>query len=201
MKPRRRTRAGEIIDVLFSASVFRDMKGNAIGIVENLQDITRSKATEQALRESELMARAIADTARDAIIMINDRGEVTFWSKGGYDILGYQSGEMVGCNLHQILAPDRYHQAYLSGLQRFRQNGAGNAVGKTIALTALHKNGNELPVELSLASVHLKNRWHAVGILRDISERKRMEERSQQVSGLSRSAPWPVVSLMISTIY
>ena len=181
---RRRTRAGDVIDVLFSASVFRDMEGNAIGIVENLQDITRSKATEQALRESELTARAIGDTARDVIIMINERGEVTFWSKAGYDILGYHSGEMVGHNLHQILAPDRYHKAYLTGLQRFRQNGAGNAVGKTIELTALHKNGNELPVELSLASVHLKNRWHAVGILRDISERKRMEERSQQVQRL-----------------
>lgn len=77
LETRRRTRSGEVIDVLVSASVFRDANGTAIGMVVNLHDITQIKAVEQALLESEMMSKAIADTARDAIIMIDDHGKIT----------------------------------------------------------------------------------------------------------------------------
>ena len=179
-----RGRDGTIHDIDFSVKPLVDDEGRISLLITEGRDIGERKLIEQALRESEKMFRAIADTARDAIIMIDDAGIITFWSKGGETILGYRPREIIGMDLHQVLAPKRYHEAYFAGLVHFRREGRGQAVGKTLELTALHKEGYEIPVELSLASVKLKDRWHGVGILRDITERKRMEEHSQEIQRL-----------------
>ncbi len=183
-KAQTQTRNGKRIEVIASVAVLRDAEGAAVGTVVNLHDLTQIKAVEQALVESEMVSRAIADAARDAIIMVDDKGDITFWNKSGYDILGYTAEEVQGRSLHDILAPKRYHAAYFQGLHQFRTQGTGGAIGKTTELTAIHKNGVEIPVELSLASVKLKDRWHGVGILRDITERKRIIERSQKAQRL-----------------
>ena len=82
----------------------------------------------------------------------------------------------LGKRLHQLLAPERYLADFARAFDVFRHTGEGDAVGRTIELAALHRDGREIPVELSLASVRLKDRWHAVGIMRDISERKKTEK-------------------------
>jgi PAS domain S-box-containing protein len=82
----------------------------------------------------------------------------------------------LGKGLHLLLAPERYHEAYREGFGRFKTTGQGPAVGKTLELEAVRKDGTELPVELSLSAVKLGGKWNAIGIMRDITERKRAEE-------------------------
>ena len=75
-----------------------------------------------------------------------------------------------------FLVPDRFIELYREALSKFQSAGEGNVVGKTLELTAKRKSGQEFPIELSLSSIQLSGNWHAVGILRDITERKRAEE-------------------------
>ncbi|MDD2499798.1 MAG: ATP-binding protein [Geobacter sp.] len=131
---------------------------------------------EQVIRESELRLRSITDSARDAIIMMDSRGAVTFWNPAAEMILGYQAEEALGKNLHMLLAPLRFQGAQKAAFAEFVQTGRGHAVGKTIELAAIHKDGHELPISLSLSAVFLDGSWHAVGILRDITESKRYQE-------------------------
>jgi PAS domain S-box-containing protein len=135
-----------------------------------------------ALRESEVTLRSITTSARDAIIMINDEGKISFWNTASAEMLGWDESEVLGRDLHQTLAPPSYHSAYRPAMQQFVRTGQGNAIGKRLEIMALRKDKTEIPIELSLSAVKLGGHWHGVGIIRDITERKRAEAVIQETN-------------------
>ncbi len=139
-------------------------------------DITKSKLAEDDQRESEERVRTIADSARDAIIMIKGSGEITFWNPAAVKMFGLSSGEVMGKDMHSLIVPNTYREAYTKGLEQFIDTGEGNAIGKTLEVTAKYRDGHEFPVEISLSSINIKGEWQSVGIVRNISERKQAEE-------------------------
>ncbi len=141
------------------------------------RDMQEQARMEESLRESENTLRTITDSARDAIIMIDNRGKITFWNTAAEKIFGWNQSEAIGLDLHSLLAPEIYHFSFLRGMRLFTDTGQGDAVGKTLELRSRKKDGSEIPIELSLASVQLGDHWHAVGIIRDISQRKENEQR------------------------
>jgi diguanylate cyclase (GGDEF)-like protein/PAS domain S-box-containing protein len=145
-------------------------------------DITERKKTEEALRESEARIRTITDSAQDAIVMMDSDGYTSYWNPAAERILGYTGDEAIGKNLHQLIAPQRYHEAHRAAFDIFKLTGQGNAINSTLELEACQKNGHEVSVELSLSAFHLKNGWHTVGIIRDITERKLAEVKIQQMA-------------------
>jgi PAS domain S-box-containing protein len=130
----------------------------------------------QELLDSQAHLRAITTSAQDAILMIDDRGRLTFWNPAAERILGHSRMEAIGRNLHELIAPQRYHAAHHAAFPEFLRSGRGAAIGQTLELQALHKDGREITVSLSLSSVLVKGCWNAVGILRDISEKKAAEK-------------------------
>ncbi|MDO9529432.1 MAG: response regulator, partial [Syntrophales bacterium] len=153
-------------------------KITAVTIVS--KDITERKQMEKALQESEEIFRTISTVANDGIIMLNNEGEVTYWNEAAERMFGYTSEEILGKELHPTLAPKRYHEDYKVGFSKFKMTGQGAAVGQTLELMALKKDGTEFPVELSMTSTKLKDRWNAIGLVRDITKRKRVEEELQK---------------------
>lgn len=127
------------------------------------------------LMEREATLRAITTLAKDPILVMDNDGKIVFMNVAAENFLGWKRDEAVGKVLHELLAPERYHDDYRRGFPGFRKQGTGNVVDKTIELNARRKDGTEIPIELSVSAVELDGKWHAVGILRDISERKRIE--------------------------
>lgn len=138
--------------------------------------IAARDASQLALTASEDKFRAISAAALDALIMVDDSSALVYWNPAAERILGYRPDEVLGKPLHQLLTPSRYQGRAVQGFNAFRSSGEGPVIGKTIEIEALHKDGHEVPVELSISALKLNGRWHAVGILRDISERKQAEE-------------------------
>ncbi len=139
------------------------------------QEMEVRRESEEALRESESRLKAITGSAQNAILMIDPEGKVSYWNPAAESILGYTSAEAIGRNLHELIAPKRYHAAHHAAFPEFLRTGRGAAVGKRLELHARRKDGREIDVELALSSVQLKSGWCAVGILRDITERKQAE--------------------------
>ena len=127
------------------------------------------------LYESEARLRAITGSARDAILMMDQDGLLSFWNPAATQIFGYTAAEAIGQNLHRLLAPPRYHAAHAAAFARFQQTGEGAAINKTIELQAFHRDGHEIAVELSLSRLAVQGVWHTIGIVRDISGRKKAE--------------------------
>ena len=138
-------------------------------------DITERKRSEAALIESEAKMLAIADSAWDAILMIDPKGQVSYWNPAAERILGYTKDEAMGQTLHDLIAPKQYHQAHREAFTTFAQTGKGAAIGDIHEITARRKDGKEFPVQLSLSAFQLNNSWYSVGIMSDITERKRGE--------------------------
>jgi len=166
-------------DVLLKAEVQGgeiDGKVHFLGIT---QDITERRQAIDSLRESESRLKAITDSAQDSILMMDPHGKVFFWNPAAERTFGYTKEEAVGRDLHLLIAPVRYHEAHRSAFPGFLGSGTGAAVGKTLELAALRKDGTEITVSLSLSAVRLHDAWYAVGILRDISDQKKAEKELQ----------------------
>lgn len=170
---------GSVHFITARGRLVRDDKGQPAKVRGIIWDITGRKQAEQALREREEMLDKIATSAQDAILMLDSDGNIALWNAAAEKIFGYSSKEALGKNLHLLLAPARFHDAHRAAFGRFTATGEGAVVGKTLELAALRKDGSEFPMELSLSSVKLKDQWHAVGIVRDITERKKSEEEQK----------------------
>ncbi len=140
------------------------------------QEIIDRKMVEGELRDSEEKFRRITSSALDAIIMMDDSGSISYWNEAAEEIFGYSAEEAIGKEMHTLLAPAKYKGAYEKGVQVFKDTGQGPVVGQTLELTAMRKDGEEFPIELSVSAVQIKGNWHSIGILRDICERKKTEE-------------------------
>jgi PAS domain S-box-containing protein len=156
------------------SSVMIKGKWNAIGIV---RDITERKLIEERLEESEDKFRSISDSANDAIIMLGNDEKIYYWNKSAESIFGYSRDEVEGKDICELIIPERFREKHLEGFERFKSIGTGNLIGKTVEVSGIRKDGSEIPIELSLSSVQLKGKWCAIGLIRDISERKRAERR------------------------
>lgn len=155
-----------------------------------LRDITSRKEALEELKLSEEKFNKISNAAKDAIILIDHKGLVSFWNNGATNLFQYSESEAMGKNLHKLITPDHYMEAHKKGFTEFLKTGEGNALGKTIELDAIRKDGMIIQVELSLSAIKMHGHWNAVGIIRDISSRKKFEadllEAQRQATEMSQ---------------
>ncbi|MBC8319249.1 MAG: PAS domain S-box protein [Bacteroidetes bacterium] len=167
---------GKVFWVHAQAELIRDEDGTPVSLLGSVVDITERKQAEKSLQESEEKFRAITTSAQDAIIMIDNEGNISFWNESAERLFGYSHQEALGIEIHTLLAPHRYHEAYKKGIKNFKMTGEGPVIGKTLELEALKKDGTEFPIELSVSAVKINSVWNSIGIIRDITERKRTEK-------------------------
>ncbi len=145
------------------------------------REVEERRGMEEALSESEEKFRTISSSARDAILMIDNDGNVSFWNEAAERMFGFANDEVTGRPLHTIIVPERYRGAHQKGFASFRETGKGPFIGRTVEVEAVRKDGTEFPVELSISAVRFRRKWHAIGILRDITERRKVEAERERL--------------------
>lgn len=160
--------------------LIRDIEGCPVGTWAFIRDLTKHREVEEAIRESEEKFRAISSTAVDAILVMDNEGKISYWNPAAEKMFGYASNEAIGSELHLLLAPCRYHDAYKKGFSMFKKSGKGPAIGNISEFLAIRKDGTEFPIEVSTSAIQIKNNWQSVGIVRDITDRKRAEHALQE---------------------
>ena len=157
--------------------VSRNSTGKALRFLGTHVDITLHKEMEETLRESEEKFYSISSSAHDAIFFIDNLGSISYCNKAATEMFDYSEEEMLNKELHKLIVPTKYYNQHNKGFTAFQKTGKGPAIGKTLELSAIRKNGEEFPVALSLSAVKLKGKWNAIGIIRDISQQKKSEEK------------------------
>ncbi|MDD5335666.1 MAG: PAS domain S-box protein [Rhodoferax sp.] len=147
----------------------------------------------EEIRQSEERFHGIANAAQDAVVMIDDQRELTYWNPAAVRLFGYGAEEVLGRDFVAVLVPQRYRAAYQEALSKFRLTGGGPFIGRTTELTALRKDGSEFPVSLSVSALQLNQRWNAVGILRDTTERELAEAARSQLAAIVESSVVAIV--------
>jgi PAS domain S-box-containing protein len=122
------------------------------------------------------LTRVIADTASDAIITIDESSTIFFVNRATEQIFGYSQAELLGQSL-TILMPDYLRHVHRAGLQHYVETGQKHISWHAVTLPGLHRNGKEVPLEVSFGEFIENGRRFFTGIARDISERRRLERR------------------------
>jgi len=115
--------------------------------------------------------RAEMQSANDAIVCAYVDGRVIVWNAAAERILGYSAEEMTGASLTTFI-PERFRTMHEAGIARVASGGDRHVIGKTVELSALHKDGQEMPIELSLSTWETGGERFFSGIIRDVTERK-----------------------------
>lgn len=152
---------------------------------KNLQNtIKELEKTQSALKESEEKFRQIGACAQEAIILMEPEGKVLYWNAAAEKMFGYPVPEAMNKHLPSLIAPQRYYERFEKKIAQFLETVQGVAAGQMLELTAKRNDGNEFPIELSLSAMKLKGKWHVLGIIRDISERRVLEAQLVQAQKL-----------------
>ena len=156
--------------------------------------LEEQRQAEQELRDSGERFRVATESIRDAFILISgEEDRIVLWNPAAVAMFGYTKDEAIGQPLHRLIAPPRFHDMAKVGLAHFVHTGEGAAIGRTLELPALRRNGEEFSVELSLSALQLGGQWHAAGVVRDITERKQSEEQLRKLAQAVEQSPESIV--------
>ncbi len=150
------------------------------------RDITELKAATAAISESECRFRNLTDSAQDAMIEMNGRGEITSWNRKACEMFGYSEIEVKGEHLERFL-PIQCQGTSCDAIARFRSEGALWISKTPIEMAGLRKDGTEFPLEISMFHWESEGISSYTGIIRDITERKESEKALLAAKNFSES--------------
>lgn len=168
------TRDGRLVDVLCTMTILEARPGAEAAVVITDRNITERKRSEAALRDSEARGRAIVETAVDGIITISSEGIIESVNSAAERTFGYQASQMVGQNV-KMLMPEPYASEHDGYLRRYGLTGIKKIIGVGREVVGKRHDSSTFPMELSISEVKVGDRRMFTGIVRDISERKRIE--------------------------
>jgi PAS domain S-box-containing protein len=124
--------------------------------------------------------RVVSETVLDAVVIINGSGEVLAWNGVAEQIFGWSAREVLGRNMTEIIVPPHHRQGHREGMLRYQTTGEARVLNRRIEIEALHKNGREFPIELSITTAPATDGVVFIGFMRDISARRQAEAALRQ---------------------
>ena len=170
-----RTRSGARRLLRWNNSVLRSADGAVTGTASIGEDITEQRLSEESVRQNEERTRWIIESALDAVVVMDAGGRIIDWNAQAERTFGWSRAEAVGRLVAETIIPVAYREEHARGLRRFLETGLGNVVNKAVEISALHRDGHRIPVELSITPVKVAGEWIFSSFIRDLSQRKRGE--------------------------
>ncbi|MGI9020022.1 MAG: GGDEF domain-containing protein [Solirubrobacterales bacterium] len=123
------------------------------------------------IRRRESRARSILETSHEAFIAMDGDGLITDWNSAAETALGWKKAEVVGRRLGDTLVPAKQRAAHAQGLRRYLDTGEPRVLNKVLEMSALHRDGHEVPMEFTIAAVDEGPTVSFYAFMRDITER------------------------------
>jgi PAS domain S-box-containing protein len=152
----------------------RDEGREVYGLYTLLKDLT-------GLKEAEEKFRGVVEAAPDAIVLANWEGRIVMTNPQAERMFGYAQQELIGQSV-EILVPDRFRREHIDHRSAYSKRPVARAMGKGLELTAVRKDGSELPVEVSLTPVETANGTVVASIIRDITERNQLAQQTRRAT-------------------
>jgi PAS domain S-box-containing protein len=164
---------GSRVPVLVGGARFEE--GGSDGVAFAL-DLSEQKRAEEAFRRVEEQARAIVDSALDAVVVIDAQGMITEWNKQAEETFGWARSEALGRRMADTIIPVQYRLSHGRGLEQFFKTGQGPVLNRRIEIAALRRDGTEFPVELSITPLKSGDTWTFSSFIRDITGQRQAQE-------------------------
>ncbi|SHL22311.1 PAS domain S-box-containing protein [Bradyrhizobium lablabi] len=168
------------IDVSLGISPIRSQSGAIIGAAKVARDITAQKMAQEALLESEQMARDVVDNALEAFIQTDEDGHILEWNPQAEAIFGWSRQEAVGRHLVGLLLPENMRPYYESMKRRMMRMEESAGVGQRFETEAMRKDGFTVKVEVSLKALRRRSGYVFNAFVRDLTQEIAAEEQLRQ---------------------
>jgi PAS domain S-box-containing protein len=179
---RHKTKNGKIRNVLVNVKVI-EVSGKKY-LLNTYHDITKVKRLKTALTESEERFQGIANSVRDALVVIDDHAKVTYWNPAAEKTFGYTSDETIGKEIHELIVPKTLCKEGRSQMQvamhAFIETGTGYFTTGSVQITGARKDNTEFPAQLSISPIKLGGKWNAVGVIKDMTALKQAEQKLRE---------------------
>lgn len=153
----------------------KDAKGRIIGLRGALQDVTEQKAFQEEILDSKKRLKKLVESAMDAIIVLDESLLVVLYNAAAEKLFGVGPEEAIGTPIERFM-PQRFRAGHASHVHSFGNEGVtSRSMGRLGQVIALRANGDEFPVEASISQFEVEGKKQYTVIMRDISERKRIE--------------------------
>lgn len=160
-----------------------------------LEESNERRRAEEALNDREARTRVIVDTVLEGIITIDDSGVIETVNPAACRTFGYESDEVIGKNV-SMLMPEPFRGAHDGYIRNYLATGKAKIIGIGREVLGQHKDGSTFPMELSVAPMTVADRKMFTGVVRDITERKRIDEmKNEFVSTVSHELRTPLTSI------
>lgn len=152
-------------------------------------DITDLKEAERAVRKSEALKRGVFESALDAVITIDEAGDILEFNPAAEQTFGHRAEDVIGTEMGSVIVPERLRGAHDAGMKHYLETGEGPVLGVRIEVPALRANGTEFPCELAITPIRLDDNTEVfTATLRDITERKAAEDALRESEARLRVA-------------
>jgi len=175
------TQEGERLIIDWFCKPNHDREGQWVGMICLGHNITEAEKVREALHASRERAQGVLATAVNAIITISERGIIETVNEATERIFGYERSEMIGQNI-SILMPSPYREQHDSYLDTHKRTGQRKIIGIGREVVGQRKDGSIFPLDLSVGEVKLPGGRIFTGIIRDLTERKKLEEKILSIS-------------------
>jgi len=146
------------------------------GLVGIMAAVTEIKEVEKKLRNSELFYKSITDSANDAIVLINEDDEITFWNLAAENTFFYKKEDIINNNIYNFIF-DNKQKKKINSYKNIIFEKNVNSRGIIFQLSAINKNKKHFPVEISMSKIYIDEKISFLFIIKDITERKIYEEQ------------------------
>ncbi|MES9871085.1 MAG: diguanylate cyclase [Sedimenticola sp.] len=143
------------------------------------QEVAERLQVLDELRDSEEMGQAVIENMLDGLITIDEKGTIQSCNRAVLQLFGYEQAELLGQNV-SLLMPEPFRSQHDQYLGNYRTTGEAKIIGIGRELPGLHKDGSQFPLELGVTSIELSKQRIFVGVLHDITDRKKAEESQRQ---------------------
>lgn len=157
------------------APIYGD-SGVIVGVLLVFRDITQSHKLKNQLKESAQRLQRVVDTSMDAVIVIDEHGNVEEWNPAAVSMFGWSNQEIRQRPLHESIIPEEFRQQHLAGVAQLVNSNCSTVQAKRIESLALHRDGHTFPIELAMTSIRTENGWIFNAYIRDLSDQKQKEK-------------------------
>lgn len=172
---RSRRADGEIVWLEGRGRILKDEAGTAIGMAGICTDVTPRKRAELAAGEAAERMRSVVDHVVDGIVTIDASGTILTFNDAAVRMFGYAADEAIGRNV-TMLMPEPWRSEHAGYIARFLETGEARVIGIGREVEGLRKDGERFPIDLAVSRFRRGGETYFTGILREITEQKRMEE-------------------------
>lgn len=175
-----------------SVKVIRNNKNQAIGIIQRMRDLTKSREAEKALRRSESLFKELLNATPEPLVVSNYDGTIVLVNSQFEKEFGYLREEIIGHKIEKLI-PEKYRSKHVSTRTEYSFHPYDRPMGQDIKLEGQHKDGHIFPIDISLSPFTIDNEMLTISTIHNISQRLEKEGELKRLASFPELNPNPIL--------